>query len=66
LLPALADDFGAVSWNWKVDAWAPVGSWPITVTCAHNKKSAVVQTTLEVAGSAPASAANGCRRTSRY
>ena len=48
LLPATADDFGTVSWNWTVDAAAPDGSWPVTVTCARNKKSAVVQTNLVV------------------
>jgi hypothetical protein len=58
LPPATADDFGNVSWNWVVDAWAPDGNWPVTVTCAHDKKSAMVQARLIVSRAAPASAAN--------
>lgn len=58
LLPATADDFGNVSWNWVVDTWAPDGNWPVTVTCAHGKKSAMVQARLIVSRTVPASAAN--------
>jgi hypothetical protein len=54
LPPATADDFGTVSWDWVVDTWAPDGTWPATVTCAHNKKSAMVQASLQVSRSAPA------------
>lgn len=48
LIPALSDDFGTVNWSWTVDDYAPAGSWPVTVTCAHNNKSAVVQADLVV------------------
>jgi zona occludens toxin (predicted ATPase) len=44
-----ADDYGIVSWSWTVDASAPVGSWPVTVTCVYHAKSAVVAGTLVVA-----------------
>lgn len=37
-----ADDFGSASWTWTVDATAPLGKWPVTVTCLRNKLSAVV------------------------
>lgn len=46
--PKVADDFGTVSWTWTVEASVPVGKWPVTVTCAHNELTAVVQEDLEV------------------
>jgi len=46
-----ADEFGSVSWTWTVDATAPVGKWPVTVTCLRNKLSAVVVGDLVVAKS---------------
>jgi hypothetical protein len=42
LAPKTADEFGLVSWSWTVEASAPVGKWPVTVTCEWNKKIAVV------------------------
>lgn len=43
-----ADEYGAVSWTWTVDPAAPLGKWPVKVTCAHHGKSGVVQGDLEV------------------
>jgi hypothetical protein len=42
LAPKTADDYGSVTWSWTVDKSAPVGKWPVKVTCTYNKKSAVV------------------------
>jgi hypothetical protein len=44
-----ADDFGIITWTWTVDKSAPIGTWPVKVTCTYNKKSAVVQADLLVA-----------------
>lgn len=48
LTSKVADAFGTVSWSWTVDTAAPVGTWPVKVTCAYNKQTAVVQGDLEV------------------
>jgi hypothetical protein len=37
-----ADEYGLAAWSWTVDGTAPVGKWPVTVTCVWNKKTAVV------------------------
>jgi hypothetical protein len=47
--PKTADEYGIVSWTWTVDKTAPLGKWPVTVTCEYNTKSAVVVGDLEVA-----------------
>lgn len=44
-----ADEFGVLSWAWTVEASAPLGKWPVKVTCTYNKQSAVVQGDLVVA-----------------
>jgi hypothetical protein len=44
-----ADEFGMVSWTWTIEASAPLGKWPVKVTCALGKKSALVQADLVVA-----------------
>ncbi|HET6924688.1 MAG TPA: hypothetical protein VFH39_02580 [Candidatus Saccharimonadales bacterium] len=49
LKPKTADDFGNVSWDWKVPANAPIGTWPVKVTCVRGAKSAVVIGDLQVA-----------------
>lgn len=43
-----ANDYGVASWTWTVPVTAPIGSWPVTITCAKNKQSAVVVTDLVV------------------
>lgn len=42
LVARVADDFGIVTWSWTVDQSAPVGKWPVTVTCVLGERSAVV------------------------
>ena len=49
LKPQIADDFGIVSWAWTVEPSAPLGVWPMKVTCTYLKQSAVVQADLDVA-----------------
>jgi len=48
-----ADTYGVISWSWTVGADTPLGSWPVTVTCTHNQKTAVVQSMLSVVASQP-------------
>lgn len=43
-----SDDYGLVQWAWTVPANAPLGTWPITVTCANEKNSAVVENDLKI------------------
>ena len=42
LVTKTADEYGLVAWSWTVDPAAPIGKWPVTITCVWNKKSAVV------------------------
>lgn len=42
LVPKKADEYGVASWGWTVEASRPVGKWPVTVTCANAKNSAVL------------------------
>jgi hypothetical protein len=44
----IADDYGTVSWAWTIDKATPLGTWPATVTCAHNSLTAVVTSNIEV------------------
>jgi hypothetical protein len=46
--PKVADEFGNVSWTWTVEPAVPVGTWPVTVTCVYNTRSAVVKADLVV------------------
>lgn len=46
LSPKVADEYGVVSWTWTVEATTPLGKWPVKVTCANEKRSAVVQADL--------------------
>jgi hypothetical protein len=48
LTPKTADAWGNVTWSWTVDASAPVGTWPVKVTCVYNGRSAVVIGDLKV------------------
>jgi len=38
----VADEYGMVTWTWSVEASAPLGKWPVTITCANSKYSGVV------------------------
>lgn len=51
LKPQVADDFGIVTWAWTVEPNAPLGTWPVKVTCAYLEQSAVVQADLSVSNS---------------
>lgn len=42
LIPKTADEYGMVSWSWTVENTAPLGKWPVTVTCANSKNSGMV------------------------
>lgn len=48
LTPKVADTFGGASWDFTVDSTAPIGKWPITVTCKYGQQSIVAIGTLEV------------------
>ena len=49
----IADEYGMVSWAWTVEENAPLGSWPVVVTCANEKNSAVVKADLKLEKKAP-------------
>ncbi len=49
LVPKTADEFGMVTWAWTVPVAAPIGKWPVTVTCANLKNSGMVIGYLMVA-----------------
>ena len=49
LKPQIVDDFGTATWTWTVEPTAPLGTWPMEVTCTHLKQSAVVQASLILA-----------------
>lgn len=49
LVTQTADAYGIVSWSWTVPSTAPLGTWPVKITCTANKKAAFVQGDLEVA-----------------
>lgn len=43
LVEKQADEYGLVSWTWTVESSAPIGKWPVTVTCnIDENRSAVV------------------------
>lgn len=49
LVAKTADEYGIATWSWTVESTAPIGKWPVTVTCIWNKQSAVVVGDLVVA-----------------
>lgn len=48
LVEKKSDDFGMVEWTWTVPQNAPLGEWPVKVTCANKKNSAVVENDLKI------------------
>lgn len=59
LAPKVADDYGLVTWTWTVSKGTPVGTWPVSVTCAYKDKRAVVDGSLLVqAAGTPANVNN--------
>jgi len=53
LMPKVADEFGMASWTWTIEPTVPVGTWPVNVTCANIKNSAVVRGDLKVEKATP-------------
>lgn len=49
LVQKKADEYGIVEWTWTVEPSVPLGTSPVTVTCANQKNSAVVEADLIVA-----------------
>jgi hypothetical protein len=43
-----SDIYGSVSWSWTVSPTAPLGTWPVNVTCLRNGKTGFVQGNLQV------------------
>ena len=42
LMGKTSDEYGSVTWSWTLDASVPIGTWPVTITCLRNTKTAVV------------------------
>ncbi len=53
LIQKTADEYGMVEWAWTVEQSAPLGTWPVTMTCANQKNSAMVRGDLEVVKTFP-------------
>lgn len=51
LVQKKADEYGIVEWSWTVDRSVPLGTWPVNVTCANQKNSAMVRGDLKVVNS---------------
>ena len=52
LIPETADAYGAVTWNWVVEPRAPLGTWPVNVTCAFHGRTGFVQGNLQISATA--------------
>ncbi|NCU37596.1 hypothetical protein EOL96_00840 [Candidatus Saccharibacteria bacterium] len=39
LIPKNADEYGVVTWSWKVEEGQSIGKWPIDMTCALGDNS---------------------------
>jgi hypothetical protein len=48
LIEKKADEYGLVEWTWTVESTVPLGKWPVKVTCANKKHTAVVENDLRV------------------
>lgn len=42
LVNKTADEYGIASWSWTVEESAPLGKWPVKVTCTLGTKSGMV------------------------
>lgn len=49
LVPKKADGYGNITWSWTVPATAPIGNWPIKVSCVFNGHTGVDISNLQVA-----------------
>ena len=43
-----ADEFGVAGWTWTVETTAPLGKWPVEVSCERDKKAGIVRAYLEI------------------
>lgn len=43
-----ANEFGGVDWDWQVEPDAPIGKWPVTVSCKKNKQWGVYTAELQI------------------
>ena len=48
LTEKIADEYGLVSWSWTVRADAPLGTWPVDITCTRNKHSGYLHQVLKI------------------
>ena len=48
LVEKTANEFGGVDWDWRVENSAPIGKWPVTVSCKKNKQWGVYTAELEI------------------
>jgi hypothetical protein len=46
--PVTADEYGVVRWEWTIESSVPLGKWPVDVTCAIDKQSAMVRGDLVI------------------
>lgn len=44
----MADEYGAVKWDWFVEDSVPTGTWPVNIYCYKNEKSGFVRGDLKV------------------
>jgi len=48
LQPKIADDYGTVSWSWRVKSYASVGSKTLWITCTYHGRTGMVQGLFKV------------------
>lgn len=48
LVPRTADEYGVVTWSWKVESNRAAGSYPVDIVCAKDGKSGYYRATLVV------------------
>jgi flagellar basal body-associated protein FliL len=48
LVPKTADPYGSVTWSWTISPTAPIGTWPVKITCVRNGKTGFVEGSLQV------------------
>ena len=44
----VADSYGSASWTWTIDESAPIGTWPVQVTCAYRGRTGMVIADLQI------------------
>lgn len=48
IVDKVADDYGVAMWSWTIPADAPVGKWPVDITCSYGKQSGYMHGDLEI------------------